>query len=131
MKMEQAQFLEYIHRLCSSIKKSYLEAYNSQPNYDRWFIVCQEALRDFVLSRPDWKRGSQNPDEVIFKGKYTIDTHIILDENTGTQMIRIATGIAKAEIIDNDEIGNPIREKQIEEAIGSEDWIIPFVTRRT
>ena len=117
---------EYVSKLNQLIMKVYLDAYQESFSKDRgesWPFECQEVLRNYVLSRPGWQRNPSNDEEVIFNDKTTIDTHIIYNESPGQLMFRIAKSIAWTELNDN--------KDQINSAMDSQDWTIPFIRQRT
>jgi len=130
MLQNESDIKGYAHELNQSIMVAYLEGFQKSQIKDKnaWIYDCQEVLRNYVLSRPGWKLDKENKEEVVYKNKYSIDTHIILNESPGLMMIRIAKEIAKTEM------GEDKNQEDINEIIGcvdKEDWMIPFVREKT
>jgi len=116
---------EYAKILNQSIMKAYLDSYCESFGRDKgesWIFECQEVSRNYVLSRSGWEKNPDNNEEVIYKDKTSVDTHIIYDESPGLLMIRIAKSIACAELSEN--------KDQINSAIENQDWTIPFIRRK-
>lgn len=131
--MENLKLKKYAHELNQSIMAFYLDGFQKSFTRDKkaWIFDCQKVLRNYVLTRPGWKKSVENNEEVILKNKHSIDTHIVHNESPGVLMIRIAKEIAKAELVDGlYDSENKDKIFEITKCVENEDWAIPFVRRK-
>ncbi len=129
--MNSEQLNEYGAKLCEEIKLHYLKDFMLCVEGENWAFKSEASMRNFVLSRPDWKQGDQSNELFVFKGKHPIIVNIIYCGSAGMLLITTAINIAKAELVDEFKEGD-IEENinTITECINKQDWIIPFVRKR-
>ena len=133
MLQNESDIKDYTHELNQSIMVAYLNGYQKTQveNKNTWLFDCQEVLRNYVLSRPGWELGKENKEEVIYKDKHSIDTHIIHNESPGLLMIRIAKEICNTELMNDLKVYKSQKViDEIVQCVDSEDWTIPFTRRK-
>ena len=129
--MNVDQMNEYGEKLCEDIKRHYLNDYCA--NNGNWLSLCQESIKNYVLSRSGWLKSDNSADTFMFNDKYPLTVNILYSGSPGTLLINTTIGIAKAELVDGLIIddNNNLEEGivKIEKCIRSQDWIIPFVRK--
>lgn len=131
--MERENIKKYVAELRESIMKCFLEGFMKHGDGNLWPFACQSVLQNFVLSRPGWEKSIKADDTVlIFRGKYPLSINILTSGSAGMLMIHTATGIAKAELMDD--MANTQTEDfitMIVKLVEGEDWIIPFIRKKS
>jgi hypothetical protein len=131
--MNNEQLNQYAEKLCEEIKLHYLKDYMLCAEGDNWAFKSESSLRNFVLSRPGWERGSGSEELFIF-GKHPLIVNIVYCGSAGMLLITTAINIAKAELIDelNKIDGSNLDDNvdKIVKCVKDQDWIIPFVRKK-
>lgn len=137
--MEISRLVVYVANLNREIKKCYMEAFlkylkqeaNNEVSHS-WIVECESVLQNFVLSRYGWEESERSDmTEFIFRGKHPLRINLVYESGgAGLFMIHTATGIAKAELLDDLAKGkDSLLEVIIDEIVAcveSQNWIIEF-----
>ena len=129
--MNTDQINEYSAKLCKDIKFKYLQDFCKEEGH--WLNSCQKSMHDFVLSRSGWLRSDKSEDTFLFNNKYPITVNIVYDGSPGNLLVNTAVNIAKAELVDEFDINGDLDKfiVQITENVKKQDWVIPFVRKKT